>query len=460
VERLKPTYQQQKAINKLFAESEKTSAALNASTMGAGKTLIAVEVAKKLKAQTILVIAPLGTRLGWRVTFERQGVKLPFRWINSTKDGKSAMADWEWQLPGIYFVGVEYFTRKAYNGNVRTKIWTHKPDMVMFDEAHRGQNRDSKTYKSLKQVSGGYKLSMSGTPTGNRFEGAWAVCKWLWPELIENSFHTWVDRWCKTEYDHFAPRNRKIVGEKNPGSFFSALPCYVRIESELNVDLVQDVRYVELLSAQRKAYNQLEENMITWIEGNPLVVEFPITLRARLRQASLGMFSVNADGDVSFADDCKSSKIDAMLEILEDDWDGEPALILTDSRKFADVVVCRLNAQGHSASAWHGEVSQAEREIRKKAFIDGGIRYLVAVSAAIAEGVDGLQHATRNILWLSRSDNRLLNEQAMARVMRQGQTRQVRSVEIVGIDTYDSGVLSSHMTKAIEMNKILKERRD
>jgi len=127
---------------------------------------------------------------------------------------------------------------------------------------------------------------------------------------------------------------------------------------------------------------------------------------------------------------------------------------LTDSRKFADVVVARLEGQG---VAWHGNVSQGEREDRKKAFIDGDIRYIVAVTSAIAEGVDGLQHATRNILWLSRSDNRLLNEQAMARVMRQGQTRQVRSVEVIAVDTYDSGVLSSHVEKAIEMNKTLRE---
>jgi SNF2 family DNA or RNA helicase len=264
-----------------------------------------------------------------------------------------------------------------------------------------------------------------------------------------------VGAWCRTEYDHFAPGNRKIVGELQPGAFFNSLPCYVRIESKVNVEIDKSVHYVELTGEQRKAYDQLEKSMITWVEGNPLIVEFPITLRARLRQASLGMFSVDGEGEVTFSDDCKSSKIDAMLDILQDEWNGEPALILTDSRKFADVVVARLNGQ---AAAWHGNVSQAEREVRKKRFIDGDIRYLVAVTSAIAEGVDGLQHATRNILWLSRSDNRLLNEQAMARVMRQGQTRQVRSVEILAVNTYDSGVLSSQVQKAIEMNKILKER--
>ena len=453
MEALTPTAEQAKAIAKIVAEP--TRAALNGSTMGAGKTLIAVEVAKGLGAETILLIAPLGTRLGWKVTFERQGVDLPFKWISSSKDGKQARSDWDWQLPGIYFVGVEYFARLGWEGNkVRSKTWLKVPDLVLFDEVHRAQNRASKTFKTLKQVTGKFKMAMSGTPTGNKFDGAWAVTKWLWNDKVPNSYWEWVTAWCRTEYDHFAPQNRKIVGEKIPGAFFNSLPCYVRIESELNVGLDESARYVELSAVQRKAYDQLEKSMITWVEGNPIVVEFPITLRARLRQASLGMFSVDDAGEVTFDLDCKSSKIDAMLEILRDEWDGEPALILTDSRKFADVVVHRL---GDRAAAWHGNVSQVEREERKKAFIDGSLDYLVAVTSAIAEGVDGLQHATRNVLWLSRSDNRLLNEQAMARVMRQGQKNTVRSIEIIALDTYDSGVLSSQIQGAIEMNKILKE---
>lgn len=452
MEALTPTPQQATAIGRIV--HEQTRATLNGSTMGAGKTLIAVESAKGLNAETILVIAPLGTRVGWKVTFERQGVTLPFKWINSTKGGKQALADWEWQLPGIYFVGVEYFARLGWEGKARTKVWAKVPDMVMFDEVHRAQNRTSKTFKTLKQLNAGYKMAMSGTPTGNKFDGAWSVTKWLWPNVVPNSYWEWVDTWCAVQYDHFAPNNKKIVGEKKPGAFFNSLPCYVRIESELDVQLEEYVSYVELSTEQRKAYDQLEKNMITWVQGNPLVVEFPISLRARLRQATLGMFSVDADGEVTFADDCKSSKIDAMLDILHNEWDDEPALILTDSRKFADVVVSRLNGR---ALAWHGNVSQAEREERKKAFIDGSLDYIVAVTSAIAEGVDGLQHATRNVLWLSRSDNRLLNEQAMARVMRQGQIRGVRSIEIVAVDTYDSGVLSSQVQNAIEMNKILKE---
>lgn len=458
MEALTPTPEQQESIDRMATEL--TRAALNASAMGAGKTLKAVEVAKRLSSQTILLIAPLNTRLGWKVTFERQGVDLDFKWINSTKLGKANLSDWDWQLPGIYFIGVEYFTRIGWESSgKRSKNWAHEPDLALFDEVHRSQNRKSKTHKTLRQLKAGYKLAMSGTPTGNSFSGAWAVTKWLWPDLIENSYWGWVENWCATEYDHFAPNGKKIVGESEPGKFFNSLPCYVRIESEIDVEIQEEEVYVELSVTQRKAYTDLEERMVTWVEERPLVVEFPISLRARLRQATLGMFKINDEDVVTFDNDCKSSKVEMMHEILSDRFEDESALILTDSKKFANVVVHRLTEAGHAALPWHGDVSQAKREEAKQAFVGGSCKYLVAVISAIAEGVDGLQDGTRNVLWLNRSDNRILNEQAAKRIHRHGQTGTVRSVELVAVDTYDSGVLSSQIANAIKMNKTLKEEK-
>jgi superfamily II DNA or RNA helicase len=299
---------------------------------------------------------------------------------------------------------------------------------------------------------------MSGTPTGNKFDGAWAVTKWLWPNIIENSYWAWVNRWCATEYDRFSPTGRRVVGEMRPVAFFNSLPCYVRIESEFEAKIVEEQVYVELTPEQRKAYDDLEKRMVTWIERQPIVVEFPITQRMRLRQATLGLFKLGEDDVITFDNDCKSIKIDVMMDILEDDFEGESALILTDSRKFANVVVSRLEDAGHSVAAWHGGISDAQREETKRDFVGGSCKYLVAVISAIAEGVDGLQHGTRNMLWLNRSDNRILNEQVAKRVHRQGQTRAVRSVELIAVDTYDQGVLSSQIRKAIEMNKTLRER--
>ena len=450
MEKITPTPEQEEAIVKMVWES--SGAVLNASTMGAGKTVKAVEVVRRRDDKRVLIIAPLGTRLGWRTTFERQGVALPFRWINSSKEGKANLKSWLEQDEGIYFVGTEYFVRLGWNGKKRTSIWTREPDIILFDEAHRSQNRHSKTYKTLNQLWAPMKISMSGTPTGNSFEGAWAVTKWLWPQIIDGSYYKWRDKWCELEYDYFDPSGRRVVGEKIPGRFFNSLPCYIRLESELDVSLIEEQVPVELSATQRRAYEKLEKDMILWVEDNPLVIEFPVTLRGRLRQATLGMFSVTDEGEVVFKNDCKSSKIEALEDILSNRIDGEPALILTDSRKFADVLCARIPG----SVPWHGHVSQTQREKNKEMFLSGEVKYVVAVISAIAEGVDGLQHATRNIVWVSRSDNRILNEQAMKRVHRQGQTRQVRSFDIVALDTYDSGVLSDQLSKALEMNRTLK----
>ena len=452
LERLVPTREQEDAIVRMV--SEKSGGVLNASTMGAGKTVKAVEVVSRRGDRFVLLIAPLGTRLGWKATFERQGVDLPFKWLNSTKQGKANLQDWLWGQEGIYFVGTEYFVRLGWDKRARTKVWEQKADIVLFDEAHRSQNRHSKTYKTLKQVKSGFKMSMSGTPTGNSFSGAWAVTKWLWPDVIEGSYYNWRDRWCSLERDFFDPSGFKIIGERNPGAFFNSLPCYIRLESELDVDLIEEQVFVELSAQQRNAYTKLEKEMIVWVENNPLVVEFPMTLRMRLRQATLGMFSVTDEGEVIFKNNCKSSKIEALEDILRNRIDGESAVILTDSKKFADVICVRIPG----CLPWHGDVSQAQREKHKTAFVKGEAKYLVAVIAAIAEGVDGLQHATRNIVWVSRSDNRILNEQAMKRVHRQGQLKQVQSFDIVALDTYDSGVLSEQLAKALEMNRTLKSK--
>lgn len=447
---LVPTPEQEQAIVRMV--SEKSGGVLNASTMGAGKTVKAVEAVRRRGDKVVLLIAPLGTRLGWKTTFERQGVDLPFKWLNSTKLGKANLEDWSWGLDGIYFVGTELFVRMGWDRSSRTKVWAKQPDIVLFDEAHRSQNRHSKTYKTLKQVKAPMKISMSGTPTGNSFSGAWAVSKWLWPDHVENSYYNWRDRWCALEPDFFDPSGKKVVGEKKPGAFFNSLPCYIRLESELDVDLVEEQVFVELSPSQRSAYEKLQTDMVLWLENNPLVVEFPITLRMRLRQATLGMFSITNEGEVVFRDNCKSSKIDALEDILKNRINGEPALILTDSKKFADVMCARLD----NALPWHGDVSQAKRQQYKEKFISGEVNYLIAVIPAIAEGVDGLQHATRNMVWVSRSDNRILNEQAMKRIHRQGQEHQVRSFDIVALDTYDSGVLSDQLSQALEMNRTLK----
>nr|DAW17362.1 MAG TPA: Recombination ATPase helicase [Caudoviricetes sp.] len=437
---------QMTAVEKITCEP--TKAALNASLMGTGKTLMAVEVAKKLNAKVILIVAPLNTYWGWYDTIQRQtGYTSKIQRIDSTTKGKQAFADLESKVEGWYFIGREYF---------RTKEWSKiVPDMAMIDECHFAQNRNSKSFKALMKLDAKFKLSMSGTPYGNNFEGFWAITRWLWPDKIPKSFWSWVFTWGKTAYSPFSKYD--IVGELNPGAFAKSLPCYVRLEPNHNLEVVEETRYVDLVPAQRKIYEKFERDLVVWLQDNPMVAEVPIAARIRLRQITLAVPSIAEDGSVYFEDNAVSTKFKALQEIIDDN-PSDSMLVLTDSQKYAKIVTARLNAKKEVAFEWSGNANQKQREEAKQKFLRGEIKYIVAVVPAIAEGVDGLQDVCSTIVWLSHSDSNLMNQQVIDRIRRRGQKEIVKIYDIVARDTYDDPQIANLMKKELSMRASLKSK--
>lgn len=437
---------QKKAVEKIT--SEPTRATLNASLMGTGKTLMAVESALGLGTKTNLVIGPLNTFWGWHDTIQRQtGYRANgLHKIDSTKSGHKNMYDLATGVEGWYFIGREYF---------RTKDWKPvKPDIVIVDECHFAQNRHSKSHQKLMTLKPGYRLSMSGTPYGNKFEGFWAVSRWLWPDLIPKSFWGWAYDWCQMGYSPFT--KHEITGEKEEGAFANALPSYVRLHPDKEIDTVEEVRYVDLSPSQRKIYEKFEKDLVVWLKDNPLVAEVPVAARIRLRQITLAVPAINDKGEVEFDDDAVSTKYKALMEIIEDNPD-EPMLLLTDSQKYARLVARRLNKSSEVAFEWSGKANQKQREEAKQKFLAGKLKYIVAVIPAIAEGVDGLQDVCSTVVWLSHSDSNVLNQQVLDRIRRRGQKELVRVYNILARDTYDEGQLSSLVQQQLSMNATLRK---
>jgi SNF2 family DNA or RNA helicase len=309
---------------------------------------------------------------------------------------------------------------------------------------------------------------MSGTIAGNRIDGIWSILKWVYPEVAGNSYWSWVEEHCETKVDYFA--GRVVTGERIPGAIVNSIPCYIRhlkrenccefhpegIDYQLPA-MQTIVRTVKLSREQRSIYKTMETDFVAWLGDNPLVVEVPVSLRVRLRQITLGTPIIDSDGEVSFTTNTKSSKLDELFDIIKDSADGEKMLILTHSQKFAKVVAQRLVSAGHTAKEWSGAVSQNNRNAILEDFIDGDLRFIVAVISAIGEGTDGLQLACSTVVWLSKDDNALLNEQAAGRLDRQGQKQSVVSYEIVAEDTYDEGQMSSLVNRKLAMNKSLRK---
>src|SRR5690606_6440918 len=141
--------------------------------------------------------------------------------------------------------------------------------------------------------------------------------RWLYPEMdgyheiADFSLTRWKDHWCRIENNRFAEKNCRfcadpnntwehdhytVLGEKAPGGLVSNIPCYVQHYRRANccqwhpngflpLDEPQIIiEQVDLLPAQKRAIDQIEEQQIAWLQENPLVIELPVTAQLRIRQ--------------------------------------------------------------------------------------------------------------------------------------------------------------------------------
>lgn len=455
--------------------------------VGGGKTLVAVEVALRLGFKSVLVIAPQGTHVhAWQRTLDRQTQgEHAFRRVDSSKKGKAAMADLQWGEPGFYICTPQWFARQNWKGI--------SPDYVIFDEIHVAGAYANATRKKLHQLKAPHRLGLSGTPLRNKIENAWGIVKWIAPDLMPDNYYLWrLSPSLLWKYDRFAPQNRTITGEVEPGTIVNSLPCYIQhLQREqccqyhpagFLPDLPEpavEVRTVQMTPAQRRFYSQMEQTYVAWLttpdsDGvTPVVAELPIVARSMLRFAALGLPSVrtvpkarkNDDGSVTveereelyFEPDCESPKINELLTVLEEMGDN-PALILTHSQRFARVVVDRLRSNGVDSFEWSGASPQRQRDAALTEFIEGRLRTIVAVITAIGTGTDGLQEATNTEIWLSEEDDPTANRQTKGRLDRRGQTRQVVRIYIRATGTQDEGVYSKNLQAALEMASTLRKR--
>lgn len=290
-------------------------------------------------------------------------------------------------------------------------------------------------------------------------QGLWALGRWLWPRVVERSFWTWITRYFHTEHDPFKDNEygegKKVTAEREPGLLWSELPAAFKMESVYKETATIHKVEVEISAVQRKHYKELEEEAITWLDNNPLAIDIPAVLNMRLRQICLGVPSVRQDwvrrkdketglwvdawGDVVwFEDDCKSTKIDAVEEILSDLYaeKPEPVLIFTDSRVFANILTRRLHNGGYRARSFVGGMSEAEREFKKTQF---GKKFdvMVCTLQTVAEGTDGLQRVCSKEIWVNCSYNQLINTQGVGRLSRQGQTEPVQRWMIMAKGTVE-----------------------
>jgi len=440
--------------------------------LGSGKTVITVEALLRNGSKRVLVVAPRNTFYGWERTVRRQYQDYTddnlVRRIDSSASGKRAMTAFWGGEPGWYLVTWEFYrTRPA-------GFWDKlKADAVVLDEVQRMQNRNGKTWRNVRRVGKNSKrIAMSGTFTGNKMEGGWTTLRWLFPETETSSLYTtplsfwnWVSDWLTTTENEWMGYT-EVGGERyEEGTMLSYYQSYIHESDPTEVPEVNEIIIdVPMSAEQKRLYRELEKEYVVWLDTpdpitgkKPMVSKLPVTKRLRLRQITLGVPIINEENKVVYDVNCSSPKLDATVAELESLDPMEPVLVFVHSREFALVASARLTQQGYPSYAWVGGTSDKSR--REAVSLWGkpnGIQVIVAVIEAIAEGTDGLQDVCSEEIWLSESENMMMNTQARSRIPRDGnKSKVVNRRRIIVPGTYDQKILDRHLQRRLELNKSL-----
>lgn len=464
---------QQADIDKAIASISPEVGALVVSAPGAGKTVVATEIIKHFAPKVTLIIAPPSTHENaWARTLRRQGVSDDVKPLVGGVKGKRNWEDLKWGKPGIYITSAQWFTLQDWKGI--------DLDAMIVDEIHmlgRYGNAGQKKLvgsRARPGVTAPIRIALSGTPFRNNFENAWTVARWVEPSVISAEYWMWRATECVGKYDHFAPQNLRVTGEREPGKLAASLTCYIVHYQRTRccnfhpegflAHLAEPIRVerdLKMTTDQAKFYASMEKTYLGYLttpDANgklPVIAEFPITARGMLRFCALGLPSYNPETETLYFDeDCASPKLDALIQDVQN-LDGKRFLVLTHSKQFADVAAKRLIKAGFSAVAWTGDLTKTRRNKALADFISGELNVIVGVISAMGTGTDGLQEAAYNVGWLSVDDDASNDIQGIGRLDRLGQEHQVVMIEYRMEKTFDVGHLDKQIQAQIALNRSL-----
>lgn len=339
--------------------------------------------------------------------------------------------------------------------------WGH----IIADECHKLKGRKSRMTKAAKKIRAPYITAMSGSPATDRPQDLWSVLNFLKPKSY-SSFWKFYDSF--VDYEIVYPQGyHKTVGPADAW-FESGLPAirpfYVR---RLKEDVLENLPakvthkvYVDLSPKQRTLYNQMRDDMIAWIDSlnegeQALPAPAVIAQLQRLQMIAIGTPYFNDAGKIGLQD--PSSKIDAVIDILEENED-EQFVIFSQFKHPLRILKNRFDSQGVTYASFTGDDHQRLREIGKREFIEGKRKHLIGTIGSGGVGVDGLQHAACNVIFIDRQWSPMLNEQAEDRLHRGAQTRVVNVIDIIARDTVDAGRLQRITLKGKYIKEMLAGR--
>lgn len=278
---------------------------LLADEVGLGKTLMALAVLDRAKAERVLILCP--AILKYQMENEIQ--KFLPGWKVSVIDGSQQEREQAWQEPvRVYVANYELLLRDK-------QPQEHEWDYVICDEATRISNPRTKTYRTLQKIRARHRLALTGTPVSNRPDDLWGILNWTHPGIL-GSYESFLDRYTirnqwggiykYQELDALAKRIKPYYIRRLKQNVLAELPDKIYTDIPFKLNDKEDALYKKL---QKELLHEIDEMDISKV-NEPTTIQHTLVKMMRLRQLT--------DSMELLGESKESTKLEVLKELLTD----------------------------------------------------------------------------------------------------------------------------------------------
>jgi SNF2 family DNA or RNA helicase len=341
---------------------------------------------------------------------------------------------------------------------------------VVLDEAHRIKDPAAKQTRAAWAVGHGssvrHRFALTGTPISRDLADLWSIMHFLDPveHPVKSQF---IDRYGLVSWGRYGGMEVVAIHPERRDEFYKIFnPRFRRVTiTEAGLQLppkVYSVRYVELTPKQRRAYDELEGQVVTRLEDGTLVVA--TDLENQLRMIQLASAYLEGTGEVD--DEGKpllrlcdpSPKVDELVDILADLGPDEQVAVCAEHRQLIELAALRLSRLKISYGLLTGRQSSVERDVALRDFQEGRTRVLLFTIKAGGEGLT--MTAARTLVVLQLSWSLIGNMQAESRVHRIGAEhhRSVNIIRVIALDTVETKQVATLNVRRQRLDEINQDR--
>lgn len=329
------------------------------------------------------------------------------------------------------------------------------PCMLVIDESTIIKNPKALQTKAAFKLANlaKYRRILTGTPVTQGPLDVWAQCRFLSPTALPfATFTAFRDRYAVVQNVCFGGRSfKKIESYKNLEELQELLKGFtVRVMKEDCLDLPEKIyqrTYVELDSAQRKAYNEMLELSFTelaTLEASGKVVHANNVISALMKvQQIVSGFLKDNDGNIH---DISDTKLCALEQVILRRFEEDPkhkfiiwSVFTHDVRRISGFLSERF--KGLPVFEYYGETSSEDRMDNVGSFQSLTEPGFFVANAAGARGLTLTNAGTA--IYYSNGPSLETRLQSEDRNHRIGQTQRPLYVDIVAQDTVDEKILLS-----------------